>query len=56
MSLDLMADPALKGEKAQVHWDLVGQPTLLGVTTYRGGRESRPQGEGTQVSTDRQER
>src|SRR6266540_431713 len=36
-------------EKAQVHWDLVGQPTLPGATTCQGGREGRPQGEGAQV-------
>src|SRR6266542_6687754 len=28
-------------EKAHVHWDLVGQPTLPGATTCQGGRESR---------------
>jgi hypothetical protein len=39
-----------KGPHPQGMRDLAGQPTLPGVTTYRGGRESRPQGEGTQVS------
>jgi hypothetical protein len=31
-------------KKAQTHWDLVGQPTLPGVTACQGGRESRPHG------------
>src|SRR6266542_2785968 len=37
-------------EKAQVHWDLVGQPTLPGVTARQGERESRLQGQVAQVS------
>jgi hypothetical protein len=38
-----------KGPHPQGMRDLAGQPTLPGVTTCQGGRESRPQGEGGQV-------
>ena len=37
-------------EKDRNKRNLAGQPTLLGVTTHQGGRESRSQGEVAQVS------
>jgi hypothetical protein len=41
-----------KGPHSHGMRDLAGQPTLLGVTSHQGVRESRTQGEGAQVVSD----